>query len=131
MNSSSFKTALACTAQCGALGCSLHPGQYFGTSTEFVCNQPPIASGIFVILASYGANCKASNLGDVTDIVGSLCDGTDSCDFVASNDFFPDTAYGCYKSFTTTYICVTPGVSHPPRVTFGTGEYGSVSLTCM
>ena len=75
------------------------------TQIRFDCSETARAgAGIRVESATYGAICGVER-GNLTDFVKSVCEGSETCDFVVDVNRFGDPAPGCGKDFTTTWSC--------------------------
>jgi len=76
---------------------------------------------VTVLQSSYGLNCNAGLIGDVTSAVSSFCNSLSSCLFtvcvcgdntcaVGTPPCLPDPANNCAKDFTTTWACTNDPV---------------------
>jgi peptidoglycan/LPS O-acetylase OafA/YrhL len=72
-------------------------------ATPSVSNES-VASGVRVIAATYGANCKARG-GNATRALSTTCNGKDNCDYIVDVNVLGDPAPGCTKNFAVEYEC--------------------------
>jgi hypothetical protein len=76
-----------------------------GLKSELKLNcEPPVASGLRVRSATYGASCGAP-LGNATDDLAKSCNGRADCDYVVDVERLRDPAPGCGKNFQVEYSC--------------------------
>ncbi|WP_146138406.1 hypothetical protein [Chamaesiphon polymorphus] len=104
------------------------------TSTgEIVCGQlvskPVNASGIQVVEATYGGNCRVTR-GNVTNQIASACNGNNSCNYTVDYTVIGDPASGCAKDYSVQWKC---GGNRKTYSAFATPEAGYqkiVQLVC-
>lgn len=91
-----------------------------------MCNC--IFYGINVVEASYGKACGDAT-GNVTNIVGNLCNGQTSCNIFVQNGLLGDPFYQCPKDFRVVWSCDGNGANsaYHERVS---GERYYVMITC-
>lgn len=65
---------------------------------------PGRGNGIYVQVATYGANCRAA-YGNATNSARYECNGRTDCAYQVSVNKLGDPAYGCAKDFQLQYVC--------------------------
>ena len=87
-----------------------------------------VGGSIKVTSATLGQNCGAP-IGNVTEKVGAICNGRQTCELPGSRVNNPDPAYGCYKSFAAKWQCGHGAIrsNSVPAVAF---ETNVLTLSC-
>jgi len=99
------------------------------------CSSAPAEpkTGIQVVAATYGGNCRASH-GNSTKFVVAACQGKSACNYRVDVTNLDDPVPGCVKDFVVEWTCgESTTVNRAKSVGGSQGEagYGSiVALTC-
>ena len=84
---------------------------------------------IEVTSATLGENCGVP-VGNVTDKVGTICNGQETCTLPGSTVNNPDPALGCYKSFTAKWRCGQNSRIRSSSVPGVANETNVLTLSC-
>jgi hypothetical protein len=85
--------------------------------------------GIHVVAATYGGNCAAP-LGNASDDVAYVCNGTSECTFVVDVNKLGDPASGCAKDFVVGYQCFPSRQRFDGRIPPEAGLGKQLTLSC-
>jgi hypothetical protein len=86
-------------------------------------------SGIKVLSATYGANCKAPT-GNATDALSNSCNGKNNCAYTIDVNVLGDPANGCQKNFAVEYQCSPAGIRTSKSLSAEAGLGSQVDLVC-
>jgi hypothetical protein len=88
-----------------------------------------VAGRIKVTSATLGQNCGAP-VGNVTEKVGTICNGQQTCELSGSRVNDPDPARGCYKTFAVKWQCGQSSRTRSNSVPASPNETNALTLSC-